>query len=231
MRSLKLGLVFVLLLVTPALAALNFPALTGRVVDDAHILSPGTIQSLDQTLAGYEQATTNQLVVVTVPSLQDVPIETYGYQLGRAWGIGQKGKNNGVLLIVAPKERKVRIEVGYGLEATFTDAICSQIIDGIILPDFRTGNMEQGIIDGVSAITGGESLAASTSKAQQPQNGVFYEILMLGIILLVMFISRVVVPFSSVRSGSSFASGSSSLTGGFSGGGGSFGGGGASGGW
>src|SRR5689334_6852452 len=87
-----------------AFAALKFPALTGRVVDDAHILSPTTIQSLDQSLENYERGTSNQVVVATVPSLQGYSIEDYGYQLGRAWAIGQKSKDNGVLLIVAPQE-------------------------------------------------------------------------------------------------------------------------------
>ena len=118
----------VLLLAAAAHAALTFPALTGRVVDDAHILSPDTVQRLTGLLAAHEKSTGEQVVVVTLPSLQGTTIEDYGYQLGRYWGIGQKGKNTGALLIVAPKERKVRIEVGYGLEGAIPDATSERVI-------------------------------------------------------------------------------------------------------
>src|ERR1700722_8267501 len=111
-----LAFIVFLLMGAAAVAAPKFPALTGRVVDDAHVLSASTVQSLDQMLEGYERGTSNQVVVVTIGSLQGTSIEDYGYQLGRTWQIGQKGKDNGALLIVAPKERKIRIEVGYGLE-------------------------------------------------------------------------------------------------------------------
>ena len=151
-----------------AWAVLTFPQLTGRVVDDAHLLSPATQQLLETQLAAHEQATTNQIVVVTVPSLHGVTIEEYGYQLGRHWGIGQKGKNNGVLLIVAPKDRKVRIEVGYGLEGTLTDAVSSQIIQTIILPNFKKGEMEKGMVDGARAIEvvlGGNTVVQQNLKS------------------------------------------------------------------
>src|SRR4051812_33010035 len=113
MRALRLSLIFLLAAVPLAWAALQFPNLTGHVVDDARILSRDTLRSLDDELRAYEAATTNQVVVATVPSLQGTSIEDYGYQLGRHWQLGQKDKNNGVLLLVAPNERKVRIEVGY----------------------------------------------------------------------------------------------------------------------
>ena len=113
----------------PALAAPSFPPLTGRVVDQANIIPAATRAELDGKLAALEARTTDQLVVVTLSSLQGYEIADYGYQLGRAWGIGQKGKNNGVLLIVAPKEHDVRIEVGYGLEGDLTDAVTKIIID------------------------------------------------------------------------------------------------------
>src|SRR5581483_7681392 len=110
-------------LLSPALAAPQFPALTGRVVDGANILSDATKSDLTEKLAALESKTSRQLVVVTLPSLQGYDIADFGYQLGRAWGIGQKGLNNGVLLIVAPTEHKVRIEVGYNLEPILTDAL------------------------------------------------------------------------------------------------------------
>lgn len=126
--------------------------LTGRVVDQAGILSPQSRASITQVLAAHEQATGNQVVVVTLKSLQGHAIEDYGYQLGRHWGIGQEEKNNGALLIVAPNERKVRIEVGYGLESELTDARSHQIIQSVILPQFRKNNFEAGITAGTQAI-------------------------------------------------------------------------------
>ena len=103
--------------------ALTFPELTGRIVDEAGILGPSTKAALERKLGEFETSTTGQLVVVTLKSLQGTSIEDYGYQLGRYWQIGQKEKNTGALLIVAPNERKVRIEVGYGFEGALTDAV------------------------------------------------------------------------------------------------------------
>src|SRR3954470_16957559 len=152
-------------LLTPAWAAPKFPALTGRVVDDAHILSDTTKADLDQKLAGLEQKTSRQLVVVTIPSLQGYEISDYGYQLGRAWGIGQAKLNNGLLLIVAPKERKVRIEVGYGLEPIVTDAFSSVVIQTQILPRFRAGDFNGGVSAGVDALI--QQLSLETSEAEK----------------------------------------------------------------
>ena len=137
--------------VAPA-ADFDFPPLSGRVVDQAKILSPGALQAISSELKAHEQKTTNQLVVVTVESLQEQTIEEYGYQLGRHWGIGQKGKNNGALLIVAPNARKVRIEVGYGLEDRLTDAVSRLIIERAIVPEFRAKRMEEGILAGARAM-------------------------------------------------------------------------------
>ncbi|MDP9127944.1 MAG: TPM domain-containing protein, partial [Pseudomonadota bacterium] len=114
MRRGTLSLFFLLALLGSALAAIHYPALTGRVVDDAGVLSAGQGAALEQQLAAFESESGTQLVVATLPSLQGDTIEDYGYQLGRNWGIGQKGKDNGALLIVALQEKKVRIEVGYG---------------------------------------------------------------------------------------------------------------------
>jgi len=221
-----------------AFAAPQFPALTGRVVDDAHILTPATIQSLDQMLADYERGASNQIVVVTILSLQGNSIEDYGYLLGRTWQIGQKDKNNGALLIVAPHERKVRIEVGYGLEPVLTDAASSEIVNGIILPAFRSGHMEQGIVDGVRAIIdllGGKSPSAIQDSRQVEQlSGLQLALIILFIFGFIWFairhpmIAMLMLSNSSMRFGSS---GSANSGGAFSGGGGSFGGGGASGSW
>src|ERR1041385_4058533 len=133
-------------------ASLTFPPLTGRVVDDAGVLSDDTKARLTGILAQLEQKTGNQVVVATLKSLQGQDIARYGYQLGRQWGIGQKGKNNGAILIVAPNERRVRIEVGYGLEGTLTDAASKLIIEDVILPQFRAGNYDAGVQAGTIEI-------------------------------------------------------------------------------
>src|SRR6476660_1318432 len=112
-----------------ALAALHFPELTGRVVDQANVLPPATRSALETKLADLENKSGIQLVVATVASLEDSDVETYANQLFRNWKLGEKPKNNGVLLLVAPKERKVRIEVGYGLEGVLTDALSTDTID------------------------------------------------------------------------------------------------------
>ena len=130
----------------------DFPKLTGRVVDDAGILSAATKAALTASLAAEEKKSGTQIVVVTIKSLQGTPIETYGYQLGRHWGIGQKGKNNGALFIVAPVEHRMRIEVGYGLEEKLTDLQSAVIIHDIVTPAFKAGHYDQGVIDGTNAI-------------------------------------------------------------------------------
>ena len=129
--------------------ALTFPELTGRLVDDAGVLDPSTKAALERKLSDFEAKTTGQLVVVTVKSLQGTSIEDYGYQLGRLWQIGQKEKNTGALLIVAPNERKVRIEVGYGFEGTLTDAVSKLIIENSIIPRLRANDFAGGIGRGV----------------------------------------------------------------------------------
>jgi len=135
-----------------AFAAPTFPKLTGRVVDGANMLSPQTEAALTGKLEALEQSSGRQLVVATVPSLQGYEIEDYGYQLGRAWGIGDAKADNGAVLLVAPTERKVRIEVGYGLEPILTDAMSSAILQGQVLPRFKTGDMEGGVVAGVDAM-------------------------------------------------------------------------------
>ena len=128
------------------------PALTGRVIDEANILSDTAEAELIQASAALEQRRTDQFVVVTLPSLKGRTIEQTGLALGRGWGIGQRGKNNGVLLLVAPDERKVRIEVGYGLEPYLTNREASAIIDQTIVPFYSSGEMEKGTLAGARAI-------------------------------------------------------------------------------
>jgi len=170
------------------LFAITFPALTGRVVDEANILSPQTKQLLEQKLKTFEQNTSNQIVVVTLKSLQGHSIEEYGYQLGRHWGIGQKGKDNGVLLIVAPKERKVRIEVGYGLEGTLTDAKSFLIINDIIIPYFKKGDFDTGVIKGVDAIM--DTIKGTFKPDKSQENESAFPLVAFGVIFLGVILSR-----------------------------------------
>jgi uncharacterized protein len=160
----RILVLFAFLFAAPAMAV-DFPPLTGRVVDDAHLLSPDQVQQLTQRLEALQRASSRQLVVATVSSLQDLPIEDYGYQLGRAWGIGARGANNGIILLVAPTERKVRIEVGYGLEGIVTDALSSQIINQQILPHFRSNDYPGGIMAGADALI--QQLQAPPEAAEQ----------------------------------------------------------------
>ncbi len=221
-----------------SLATPEFPALTGRVVDTAGLLSASTRQQITQQLAEHEKQTTNQIVVVTLTHLQGYSIEEFGYQLGRHWGIGQKDTNNGVVLLVAKKERKIRIEVGYGLEGALTDALAANIINTVIKPQFKKGKFNQGLSKGVTAIIaaiGGEYKANKIKESSGKYCWVF-----ITLFLLFWKVSKIFLPIPNRnnslnnyanRGSGLFGSSGGSSGGGFSGGGGGFGGGGASGGW
>src|ERR1700690_2667363 len=141
-----------LLCAVVAVFAVNFPALTGRIVDQANIIPATTRATIEQKLADLEAKSGIQLVVSTVSSLEGQEIEPYANQMFRTWALGQKDKNNGVLLLVAPKEHRVRIEVGYGLEGTLTDALSKVIIANAITPRFKAGDFNGGIARGVDDI-------------------------------------------------------------------------------
>jgi uncharacterized protein len=151
-RLIVLLLLPVLAWAAPAAAAPEFPPLTGRVVDAANIIPDDVEASLDQKLEALETQSQRQLVVATVPDLQGYEITDNGYQLGRAWAIGDKERNDGVLLLVAPNERKVRIEVGYGMEPIITDGLSFLIVNNDILPRFKAGDMAGGIVAGTDAL-------------------------------------------------------------------------------
>ncbi len=151
LRGLSLLVVALAFAATLAVAQ-TFPALTGRVVDEAGLLSPEAKAALEPKLADLEARSGIQLVVATVPSLEGQEIEPYANELFRTWKLGEADRNNGVLLLVAPNERRVRIEVGYGLEGTLTDALSSVIIANAITPRFRTGDFSGGITRGVDDI-------------------------------------------------------------------------------
>lgn len=230
-----------------------FPALTGPVVDEAHLLPDDVLNQLSQKLDDYSHANGTQLVVVTLPTLNGYPIEDYGYQLGRHWGIGQKGKNNGALLIVDAGEKQVRIEVGYGLEGTLTDAQSFLIIHDIIAPRFRTGDYAGGITagsDAILSVLGGKPLAVEQQQVRERGGTGFLMFLIFIFVLLPLLRTMLGRGYGSGRMGGGwlgwlllgmlsggggrgggFGGGGFGGGGGFSGGGGSFGGGGASGGW
>lgn len=247
--------VAVLLILVGAAAALAadiaIPALSGRVVDQAGILSSSEESSLSGKLAALERKTTIQVVVVTLKGLQNRTIEEWGLALGRGWGIGQAGKNNGVLLIVAPAERELRIEVGYGLEGDLPDATADNIIRNVIVPRFKAGSMPGGISDGVDAIgrvLSGEAVTFA-APASGSRGGFDAGAIPVAFITAFIFLIVIINMIRSIRrrgndpddddssggwtwggGGGSWSSGSGG-GGGFSGGGGSFGGGGASGRW
>lgn len=162
----RLLLILALLALTPAAWAQTFPKFDDSgVVDAANLLSPAQRQALSQKLIAQKQASGRSLVVATIPDLQGYDISDFGYRLGREWKIGDKD-SNGALLIIAPAERKVRVEVGYGLEGTLTDALSSQIIRNAITPRFKAGDMAGGIDAGVDQITGILALPPDQAKAR-----------------------------------------------------------------
>ncbi len=206
----------------------RFPPLTGRVVDEAGLLSEQTRASLERQLARHEAATSEQVVVAFLSSLRGYPIEEYGVQLARHWGIGKAKQNNGVVLIVAPNEHEVRIEVGYGLEGELTDALSYTIIQNEMLPYFRQENYAAGIVRGTQAILAvldGAYTPAPVDKSNERPVFAFPFFLLLMLIIFLRLARGGHRGFGGYWGGG-FGGG------GFSrGGGGSFGGGGASGRW
>jgi uncharacterized protein len=244
----------VMLAVCAACWALTFPPLSGRVVDQANVISAATRTALDQKLADLESKSGIQLVVATVNSLEGQEIEPYANELFRTWKLGEKDKNNGVLLLVAPNERRVRIEVGYGLEGTLTDALSKVIITNAITPRFKAGDFSDGVTRGVDDII--TVLTTDSSEWEKrpelrldSQNGQTDGSWVLAVVFFIVVFLCIVSPgFRSivfnilfammVNSGGGrggYSGGGSSWGGGggggFSGGGGSSGGGGASGSW
>ena len=168
-----------------SISAPQFPALSGRIVDQANIIPENQRAILTEQLKAHEEKTSHQLVVVTLKTLDGYAIDDYGYQLGRHWGIGDKDKDNGTLLIIAPNERKIRIEVGYGLEGTLTDALARNIIQQIIRPKFQQGDLVGGIVSGASAIIavneGADISEQLSEKKSNPENNPYDVFIMLFI--------------------------------------------------
>src|SRR3984893_11672647 len=240
-------LVFLVALLCAGLAvrAADFPVLTGRVIDQANVLSAEARNALEPKLAELEAKSGIQFIVATVASLQGQEIEPYANELFRTWKLGEKAKNNGVLLLVAPNERRVRIEVGYGLEGTLTDALSKVIIANAIAPRFKTGDFNGGISRGVDDIitvltTDASEWQKRPSLRLDQQTGGDWTawVIVAGLIALVILL--IVSPgfrwlFFNILLNAALSSGGArgggSGGGGLSGGGGSSGGGGASGSW
>jgi len=231
--------------------AFDFPPLSGRVVDLAGVMTAQSRGDVEAKSKDLEDKSGIQLVVATVKSLQGSDIETYANQLFRFWKLGEAKKNNGVLLLVAPNEHKVRIEVGYGLEGTLTDALTSVIITSAIVPRFKAGDFSGGIergVDGIISVltTDAAEWHRKVNVRRDDQSTTFDDalpfLIFIAIILIVWFVNTrgggsgrggggpIFIPYGGGWGGGS-SSDSGGFGGGFSGGGGSSGGGGASGSW
>jgi uncharacterized protein len=189
----RLFLAIFLCAALPVIAEPVFPEFTGPVVDPAGVVSPGVKQQLVAQLTRYQKAAGNQLVMVTLKSLDGYAIEEYGYQLGRHWGIGVKGKDSGVLLIVVPGERKARIEVGYGLEGTLTDALSRDILERSVLPRLAAGQTDMALLAGSSEIvaaleSGGapEGQGVAGAGADSGNDGIYIGLLVAVLVLIVV---------------------------------------------
>ena len=239
--------------------ALDFPPLTGRVVDQANIMTAQSRTELEAKLKELEDKSSIQLVVATVKSLQGGDVETYANELFRFWKLGESKKNNGLLLLIAPAEHKVRIEVGYGLEGTLTDALSSVIISSVIIPRFKTGDFSGGIergVDGIVSVLSGDTadwqpkVRVRSDDTSSAINDLLVPLFPMLIFFVIWYLmgsatgsrsrramrqsSRtIVIPYGGPTWGSGWGGGfdRGGFGGGFSGGGGSSGGGGASGSW
>ncbi len=255
----RFGCILLLCVLAASARAFEFPALSGRVVDQANVIPAASRSAIEAKLKDLEDKSGIQLVVATVSSLQGKDVETFANELFRHWKLGEAKKNNGVLLLVAPSERKVRIEVGYGLEGTLTDALSKVIISSAVVPRFKANDIAGGIERGVDGII---SVLTTDTADWQPkpkvrseeQYGLFNQLLPLILVALFIFIfiamvsnargtagrwarrggRSVFIPYGGSSRGGDYASGSGwgggSSGGGFSDGGGFSGGGGSSGG-
>jgi uncharacterized protein len=176
-----------------AASALEIPAYRGYVNDQAGMLSPEAAGQLERTLADFDRSDSTQVAILTVPTLEGEPIEDYSIKVVEKWGVGRKGKDNGVLFLVAKQERKVRIEVGRGLEGVLTDLLSGRIIDQVIKPAFKAGQIDQGFLAGTAAIiqaTRGEFKAEARDSRQGGEPSALFKFAVLAIIATV-FIGRI----------------------------------------
>ncbi len=236
--------VLLLLFFSSAPAALDVPPVTGYVNDRAGLLSQSTLLKLEQFLREFEKSDSTQIVVLTIPTLDGEVLEEYALRVLESWGVGQKEQDNGALLLLAKQERKIRIEVGYGLEGRLTDLLAGRIIDNEISPRLKQGDFDGGVISGVVAMAEavrGEYQGTGSTKKKKKRFDPF------GLIILFFFFGPLLARLSGRRSrrsrrggifiggppfgGGGGYGGGGGFGGGFGGGGGGGGGGGASGGW
>ncbi len=188
-----LAVTCILLLPATSLMALDVPQLTGRVNDYAAILAPATVEQLENSLNLFEKEQSTQIVVLAITSLEGDSLERFSLKVAEKWQIGQKGKDNGALLVIAKDERKMRIEIGYGLEGTLTDLVAGRIIRDVITPQFRNGNFDQGVVNGTAAMMAAvkgeftaEQAQASQSKSKADPGG-----LIVPLLIGLFFIGRI----------------------------------------
>ena len=191
-------LIFVLLagiLAALPVYALEVPHLAARINDTARLLSPATIQHLEQSLAALEREESTQLVVLTIPSLEGENLEQYALKVVEHWKIGQKGLDNGALLLIAYKDRKIRIETGYGLEGSLTDLVAGRIIRDVIAPQFKRGDYDRGVSDGVAAmiaaVKGEFAGKGAQYQGSQQDPGAFLVVVLFGLFLIGNIFRRV----------------------------------------
>jgi uncharacterized protein len=207
-----LTLAFAVLLGSSAASAQTLPKFTGFVVDAANVIPPDQEAALTKRLDDLQKATGNQLVIATVPDLDGYPIEDYGNALIRGWGVGLKDANNGAILLVAPNDRKVRIEVGYGLEPVLTDAFSSVIINQQILPRFKAGDIPGGIVAGTNAVADQLALPDAEARAKVTAAAAEYDKthrrsnsggggVPIGLIFFGIVLAAIVIPMISRRAG------------------------------
>ena len=191
--------IFILVIFTLLLSAFSshaeipVPKLESRVNDYANMLSPATEAQLEHRLAALEQTDATQIAVLTIPSLQGESIERFSIRVAEKWKVGQEKLDNGVLLIIARNDRKLRIEVGYGLEGKLTDLVSGQIIRNIITPEFKAGNFDQGVIDGINAmiaVVSGEYSSREISRRPSNHQGSGQGVIF-GIIAFIFLISQI----------------------------------------
>ncbi|MBI5645841.1 MAG: TPM domain-containing protein [Ignavibacteriae bacterium] len=183
-----------LLIALAAARALDVPYLGGRINDLAHILSTGTIEEIERLLKAHEDSTGNQFAVLTITTLEGESLEEYALRVAETWKLGKKGSDNGALLLIAKDDRKLRIEVGYGLEASLTDAVCSFIINEKITPEFKNGNFDAGVLEGVRAMIAAADGTLDTSTASSSADGfdttgmIFFLVFWMGIVGVFTFL-------------------------------------------
>ncbi len=186
----SVAMVFLLTIATTAVWSLQVPALKGRVNDLANLIDPATERQLESALAELERTDSTQLAILTIPSLQGDSLEDFSIRVVEQWQLGQKDTDNGVLLLVAKNDRKIRIEVGYGLEGKLTDLMSGRIIRNVMVPQFKMGRFDQGIIAGASAIVGvvrGEYQAPAAPKRRTGRRSASPGFI--GLIALVLFVN------------------------------------------